>query len=191
MEKNQHCRLKNVQQTAWSLSMLFPITRKKLKMKNKNTSDAMNESGTVIKIIDKKAVVELNQQALDRNGKSGCDSCGAKILCVPSGNGKRIINAYNNLNAKVGNKVTVTQDDHIIFKISVYQYAIPLLGFLSGVFGLYSIDPNWWHIPGEIIMFFGGICGLIISGIIAKYLLSRLIEIKKIDTIFSIAKIIH
>jgi positive regulator of sigma E activity len=160
-------------------------------MRNKNISDSSNETGIVIKIVDKKAVVELNPQQEEINGKSSCDSCGAKMICIPAGNGKRIINAYNGPGAKAGNKVMVKEDDQLIFKISIYQYAIPLIGFLAGIFGFYSMNLNWQPIPAEVIIFLGGLCGIGVSGIIGKYLISRLITSNKTNAIFSIAKIIH
>lgn len=160
-------------------------------MINKNTVDSINESGIVIKCYKNKAVVELYYSNSEQDGKKKCDTCGARVLCIPADNGKRVINAYNTLNAKVGNKVVIKEDENTIFKLSMLQYGIPLLGFLTGLLGFYIIAPDTGQIPAEIIHFLGGILGLGISGIIVKYLLSQIIRKKKVDTIFSIVKIIQ
>ena len=149
--------------------------------------DSNNEIGTVIGELDNKVMVTLDN--LNR-GKANCDSCGAKIICLPGSSQKRTILVYNNCQAKVGDKVYISEKENFLFKLSIFQYLIPLAGFIAGIFGFNTINWKWMFIPKELLLFLGGIIGLLISSVITRYLIAQLVT-KKIDEIFTMEKIIH
>ena len=153
-------------------------------MHNHSNPDINNEIGTVINIIDNQAVIEIDN-------KDACDSCGAKVICIPNADGKRVIKANNPINAKIGNKVMIKEDEQFFLKISIFQYGIPLIGFLTGILGLKAIDYKLMLLPEELVLFFGGILGLTICGLFSKYMISRLIRNKSVTNIFTVTKISH
>jgi positive regulator of sigma E activity len=149
---------------------------------NLNSKD---EIGTVIKESGDKVIVSLDNLI---PGKANCDSCGVKIICVPESDQKRIIEVYNKCQAKVGDKVLISEKENFLIRLAILQYLIPLLGFLTGIIGFNTIDWKLQFLPKELCLFLGGITGLIISFFIARYLISQKAG-TKMDAIFSIEKI--
>jgi len=140
------------------------------------------EIGIVTAIRDNDAIVELS---IDKS----CESCGARLVCVPDQNGKRRLKAANPLKAKIGSKVTITEKANILLKMSFLQYGIPFLGFLGGIFLLYSSDIFVNNFPQELLIFLGGIAGLIISALLSRLLSEKLAESN--STFFEISKILR
>jgi positive regulator of sigma E activity len=148
-------------------------------------SDSKDEIGTVIKESGDKVIVAVDNLV---PGKANCDSCRAKIICVPGDEQKRIIAVYNNCQAKVGDKVLISEKENFLIKLAIFQYLIPLLGFSAGIIGFNTIDWKFEFLQKELWLFLGGIIGLIISFFIARYLISQKAG-TKMDAIFSIEKI--
>jgi positive regulator of sigma E activity len=152
--------------------------------------DSKGEVATVIKTFDHTVIVELDHSQTDSLSASHCVSCGARILCSPEAKGKRTVKVSNHCQAKVGDRVLISENESFLFKISIFQYMVPLGGFIAGILGFSIIDRELMFLPKELLLFIGGIIGLSISALAARYFLSRMLG-KKIDTIFTIEKIIQ
>ena len=140
-----------------------------------------SEIGIITSLRDNDAIVELSI------GET-CASCGARILCVPDGTGTRRLRASNPLHAKLGSKVSIIEKSNFLLKVSFLQYGLPLIFFCIFIFSLYSAKISILSIPDELIWFAGGIGGLIIGAIIARYFVERLAE--KGGTFFEISEIV-
>lgn len=140
------------------------------------------EIGIVTAIRDNDAIVELSIE-------KSCESCGARLVCMPDQNGKRRLKAANPLKAEIGSKVTITEQGNFLLKVSFLQYGIPFLGFLVGIFLLYSSDFSVNKIPQELLIFLGGIAGMMISALISRLLTEKLAEGN--STFFEISKILR
>ncbi len=86
-----------------------------------------------------------------------CEHCGARILCAPGADNSRQIVAYNTIAAQVGDQVVVEEEDNLLLKMSVFQYGLPLVGFIGGI-GLVYLNPNFRS--NEIGLFIAGLIGL-------------------------------
>ena len=73
------------------------------------------EIGIVTALRDNDAIVELSIQ-------ESCESCGARMICVPDQSGKRRLRAANPLKAKIGSEVNITEKSNILLKVSFLQY---------------------------------------------------------------------
>jgi positive regulator of sigma E activity len=119
------------------------------------------ETGFVTSIQDSDAIVELSIQ-------ESCESCGARLVCVPDQSGKRRLRAANPIGAKVGSQVNITEKSNFLLKVSFLQYGIPFLGFLLGIFL---------------------ITGMMIAALISRYFVEKLA--KGNSTFFEISKILN
>jgi sigma-E factor negative regulatory protein RseC len=140
------------------------------------------ETGFVTSIQDSDAIVELSIQ-------ESCESCGARLVCVPDQSGKRRLRAANPIGAKVGSQVNITEKSNFLLKVSFLQYGIPFLGFLLGIFLLYATDLSMIPIPQELVIFLGGITGMMIAALISRYFVEKLA--KGNSTFFEISKILN
>jgi len=129
-------------------------------------NSATSDLGVVIDVNGEIANVELLAE-------ESCEHCAAKIICKPRENDKHNIPALNSINAKIGDKVIVSEVENLFLKLSLIQYGIPLVGFLCGLFCAFWIKPQI-YIPQEIAMFLSGIIGLTVSFIIAKYFIQKI-----------------
>jgi len=141
-----------------------------------------SEIGIIMSLQDSDAIVELSI------GET-CASCGARMLCVPDGTGKRRLRASNPLNAKIGSKVTIIEKSNFLLKVSFLQYGLPLIFFFIFIFSFYFANISILSIPDELIWFSGGLTGLIIGAIISRYFIERLVE--KGECFFEIVAIVH
>ncbi|MCF7803371.1 MAG: SoxR reducing system RseC family protein [Candidatus Marinimicrobia bacterium] len=123
-------------------------------------SEAVLDKGVVKRIEGERAFVEIADS-------DACEDCGARILCAPNQSGERGIMAKNTAHAKVGQQVLVTETDDLLLKLSLMQYGLPLLGFLLGIFVLYSFNISLPGIPAEVVWFLGGLAGLGFSGVLS------------------------
>ena len=73
--------------------------------------------------------IEQGWAVLDITRPSACKGCG---MCQPSANAKRV-KAICEIDAKVGDYVTVEMKDGDVLKAAGIAYGIPLLGFLAGM----------------------------------------------------------
>lgn len=133
-------------------------------IKSRSSED---EIGVVTSLQNGDAVVELSFQ-------EACESCGAKMLCVPDSRGKRQLRVENKINARVGNQVSIIEKSNYLLVISFLQYGLPLIGFMAGITILYGIDLSSLLLPKELIMFLGGLSGLIICAFISRYFVGRI-----------------
>ncbi len=140
------------------------------------------EIGVVTALQDNDAIVELSIQ-------ESCESCGARMVCVPDKTGKRRLRAANPLKAGVGSHVTITEKSNFLLQISFLQYGIPFIGFLIGVFLLYATDLSAIPVPQELVIFLGGIAGMMIAALISRFFIEKLAEGN--STFFEISKILN
>ncbi|MFH1852196.1 MAG: SoxR reducing system RseC family protein [Candidatus Neomarinimicrobiota bacterium] len=102
---------------------------------------------------------------------SACESCGARILCAPGAGKSRSLTAVNQAGARVGDLVTVEESGGLLLKLSLLQYGLPLLGFITGVAGT-------WLLPAvreaELLLFIGGLIGLGLGGLLAWLIVRRM-----------------
>jgi len=139
------------------------------------------EVGVVTALQDNDAIVELSIQ-------ESCESCGARIVCVADQSGKRQLRASNPLKAGIGNQVNITEKSNFLLKVSFIQYGIPFLGFLIGIFLLYKTDFSAIPVPQELLMFLGGLAGMMIAALISRFLIEKIAETN--STFFVISKIV-
>jgi positive regulator of sigma E activity len=140
------------------------------------------EIGVVTALQDNDAIVELSIQ-------ESCESCGARMICIPDESGKRRIRAANLIQAEVGSHVNITEKSNFLLKVSFLQYGIPFLGFLIGIFLFYSSDLTMNPVPQELVIFIGGIAVMLISALISRFYIEKLAEGN--STFFEISKILN
>ena len=139
------------------------------------------ETGIVRELENGQATVELNLQP-------ACETCGAKVVCVPDQQGKRLLKVSNPLHAQVGNRVAISESSDFLLKISMVQYGIPFIGFIAGILICYGLNLNVAGIPQELIQFTGGLLGLGLSALLSRSLSQRLAEGNK--AFFTVTKIL-
>ena len=149
-------------------------------MHNTESESPNIETGVVTNLQNGNAIVELNLQP-------ACESCGAKVLCVPDVNGKRALRVSNPLHAQIGNRVAIGESSDFLLKIAAVQYGIPFVGFMLGIFFFYFLNFTINGIAKELIYFTGGLIGLGISAFISRNISQQLAESKK--SLFTIIKI--
>jgi positive regulator of sigma E activity len=141
-----------------------------------------SEIGIVTALAENEAIVELSLQ-------ESCDSCGARFICVPDQSGKRQLRAANPLKATIGSQVTITEKSNFLLKVSFLQYGIPFIGFLIIIFLLNSINLSAIPLPKELILFAGGILGMVGAALISRSLIEKIA--KTDSTFFEISKILR
>ena len=141
-----------------------------------------SEKGIVTALQDNDAIVEFTLQ-------EACESCGARMVCVPDNTGKRRLRASNPLNAGVGSYVSITEKSNFLLLISFLQYGLPLILFFLAIFTLYFADFSFGSVPKELVWFGGGLIGLLIGAIISRQFVERLSE--KGSSFFEISQIIR
>jgi len=139
------------------------------------------ETGIVTGISGEIAEVQLNLQP-------ACETCGAKVLCVPDASGKRRLHVNNPLHARVGSKVAIEETGDFLLKLSAIQYGIPFIGFILGILICYSLDVRLAGIAQELLFFLGGLTGLGAAALIARRLAERLADGNK--SFFTITRIL-
>lgn len=138
------------------------------------------EIGVVTELHDDDAIVELSIQ-------ESCESCGARMVCVADQSGKRKLRAANPFRAEVGSQVNIIEKSNFLLKVSLLQYGIPFLGFLLGIFFLNSTDLSIIPVPQELVLFLGGIAGMMLAALISRFYIEKLA--KSNSTFFEISKI--
>ena len=111
------------------------------------------DHGIVKKIKGDMAFVEIG------DGRN-CEQCGARMICAPD-------SRHNPLNAKVGQKVVVTESHGLILKLLTIQYGLPLLGFIIGVIATYLLDLSIPGVAAELVSFLSGMVGLAVSSVVS------------------------
>ncbi len=143
--------------------------------------DSLTNIGTVIQVEGDNAVVKLAPQ-------EECKKCGAAILCKPNASADRTMKVKSKLATRIGNEVVISEPDNLLLKIYSMQYGVPFLGFVLGIFALYFLGLSTAPIPDEILMFCGGLLGLVSGGFISWIWAKR--TAKNQSIYFEITKII-
>ncbi len=120
----------------------------------------MEETGTVVKIEDKKAYVSVER-------KTGCETCPASGICKPSDEGL-IIEAVNVVDAKIGDKVTVLLKPYTYLKGSLIVYGIPAVALIIGAVVGKEFLPLIINLDPEILSAVGGLFLFVVSFLIVN-----------------------
>ncbi len=123
------------------------------------------DTGTVTEVSDNLVTIFLEST-------DNCEGCGIRFLCSPSSDTDKIITLENRINAKVGDRVTVSESSNILLKLSLLQYGFPLFGFLLGVIVSTLIAIPWK--PIELLQFLCGLLGLGVAGILSYLIIKRM-----------------
>ncbi|HEX8949817.1 MAG TPA: SoxR reducing system RseC family protein [Dissulfurispiraceae bacterium] len=86
----------------------------------------MEEVGIVKEINGPKAIIRVQKQG------SGCESCPGGSVCKAMGGGEAIMEAFNQVNAKVGDTVRVSFKSYTYLKGTALLYGIPSLMLIIG-----------------------------------------------------------
>ena len=114
-----------------------------------------------------------------------CKDCGIRFLCSPGSEKEKIIRLENTIDAKIGDRVAISEASNILLKLSFLQYGLPLIGFLLGIVIGTQIPIKLQ--PVEFYQFLCGLFGLGIAGIISYLIIKRMA--KKPAKFFIFAKI--
>ena len=141
-------------------------------------SDQVSDTGIITKIDDNIATIIIDST-------DDCKDCGIRFLCSPGSENQRSITLKNTIDAKVGDRVAITEASNILLKLSFLQYGLPLIGFLLGIIVGTQIKIQWQ--PVELYQFLCGLLGLGFAGLISYMIIksmakkpSRYFKIKKI-----------
>jgi len=102
----------------------------------------MKEKGKIVELKENKAVVLMEE-------KEKCKSCG---LCKKIIGKQQVIEAENVIKAVAGDIVEVEINEDDLFKISLFIYGFPLLGFIAGVISAYFLENIFFKVI--IFLFF-------------------------------------
>lgn len=140
------------------------------------------ELGTVIAADDQWVEVEL----FTRNA---CDTCGAKMLCQPNSNGRRVLKIHNTLKVQAGDRVLIEQIGKLQLRLTAMQYGLPLLLFLVIVIGgNYLMQGDLFGIPREVVLLLFGLIGIGIGGL-GTYLWSKR-QVKRQFSVFRLVQVL-
>ncbi len=125
----------------------------------------MTEEGTVTRVMGEKAWVLAARSA-------SCESCGHRKTCMPLGddNKKIEVEAFNRVNARVGNLVNISLKSSSLMKVALLVYMVPIIMLFIGIFAGSKLA-EYLNYTGE---FFAIITGLI--AFIATFFVIRLIS---------------
>ena len=84
------------------------------------------EEGVIIKVNGTTAVLRTRQ-------KTSCESCAERKHCHTSGADKEMeVEAFNTVNAKVGDRVVVSFDSGRLFLLAFFLYVFPIILMIIG-----------------------------------------------------------
>ncbi len=130
-------------------------------------TDNFLDFGVVTVVSEASVQVKLEQ-------KDDCNSCGARILCNPHKNNNPTLTAQNTQDVSIGDKVALKERGNILLWLSIYQYGLPLLGFITGILFTNFTLTKYFNESNELVLFLGGLIGLAIAGFIARYFINRI-----------------
>ncbi|MGB9677317.1 MAG: SoxR reducing system RseC family protein [Candidatus Ratteibacteria bacterium] len=102
----------------------------------------MKEKGKLIELKENTGIVLMEE-------KEKCKSCS---LCNKITPRQPTIEAINSINAKIGDDVIVEIDEDVLFKVSIFIYGFPLIGFIFGVIFSYFLNNIFFKVI--IFLFF-------------------------------------
>ena len=128
-------------------------------------SDQVSDTGKITKIDDNFATIAIDST-------DDCKDCGIRFLCSPGSEKEKIFRFENTIDAKIGDRVAISEASNILLKLSFLQYGLPLIGFfLSIVIG--TQIPIKLQ-PIEFYQFLCGLFGLGLAGIISYLIIKRM-----------------
>ena len=128
-------------------------------------SDQVSDTGSITHIDNNFATIIIDST-------DDCKDCGIRFLCSPGSDNQKIITLENTIEAKVGDRVAISEASNILLKLSFLQYGIPLIGFLLGI--IIAAQLNIKLQPVEFYQFICGVLGLGIAGIISYLIIKRM-----------------
>ena len=141
-------------------------------------SDQVSDTGTITQIDDSFVTISIDST-------DDCKDCGIRFLCSPGSEKDKTITLENSIDAKVGDRVSISEASNILLKLSLLQYGLPLIGFLIGI--VVGTQLNIKLQPIEFYQFLCGLFGLGLAGIISFLIIKRMA--KKPDNYFKFKKI--
>lgn len=130
----------------------------------------MEETGLVIKIEGNKAFVAVEKS-------SACEGCPAGSICKPSDEGS-IIEAINEAQANIGDRVTVSFKAFSYLKGSIIVYGIPAISLIAGAIIGKEVLKEAVNLDPDLLSAIGGLGALGISFLAVKFF-SKKLEKKK------------
>ncbi len=143
-------------------------------------SDIAVEAGVVIKTDGDRALIQLMENEV-------CEHCSARILCRPSSKGTKEMLVLNPINAGIGQTVEISEIGHLMLKLSLMQFGLPLLGLILGIFSIYLTGYKVSFLSFELLMMITGLFGLTGAGGIT-WLWSKYVS-QRVDCVFEISSI--
>ena len=90
----------------------------------------IEETGVVVETLKEDNIARISVQK-----SSACGNCSAKSFCHPFGEESEVVvNAFNNIGAKEGDKVKIAISSSTFLKASFMVYVIPIVAMLTGAF---------------------------------------------------------
>jgi len=128
-------------------------------------SDQVSDIGRITKIDDNFATIAIDST-------DDCKNCGIRFLCSPGSEKEKIIRLENTIDAKVGDRVSISEASNILLKLSFLQYGLPLIGFLLGIVIGTQIPIKLQ--PVEFYQFLCGLFGFGLAGTISYLIIKRM-----------------
>ena len=128
-------------------------------------SNQVSDTGSITKIDNDFATIIIDST-------DDCKDCGIRFLCSPGSDNQKIITLENTIDAKVGERVAITEASNILLKLSFLQYGLPLIGFIIGI--MIAIRFTIVLQPIEFYQFLFGLLGLGLAGIISYLIINRM-----------------
>jgi sigma-E factor negative regulatory protein RseC len=117
----------------------------------------MLQSGTVKKVLDREAVVEVMRD-------SACKHCPVHKICFPDNCDTMEVNALNEVGAQEGQEVKIYLKTSILLRYSFMVYIVPLIIMFIGLFlGSVLHDQINFSLNKEIVQIVGAVIGLVIG----------------------------
>ena len=129
--------------------------------------DNFLDSGIVTNVDNNSVKVKFEQ-------KDDCKACGASVLCNPRKNNNPTLIVQNTQDVSIGDKVALKENGNLLLWLSVYQYGLPLFGFITGILISNFALRKYFNESNELVLFLGGLIGLGIAGFIAWFFIKRI-----------------
>lgn len=141
-------------------------------------SNQVSDTGIITQIDSNYAIITIEVT-------DSCKNCGIRFLCSPGSDKEKTITLENTIDAKVGDRIAISETSNILLKLSFLQYGLPLIGFLLGIIIATQFNINLQ--PVELYQFLCGLIGLGIAGVISYLIIKRMA--KKPGKFFTFKKI--
>jgi sigma-E factor negative regulatory protein RseC len=141
-------------------------------------SNQVSDTGIITKIDGNYAIITIEVT-------DSCKDCGIRFLCSPRSDKEKTITLENTIDAKVGDRIAISETSNILLKLSFLQYGLPLIGFLLGIIIATQFNINLQ--PVELYQFLCGLIGLGIAGVISYLIIKGMA--KKPGKFFKFEKI--